>query len=933
MTKSDSVQPSPVLCLKGGLANSRLWTSCLWRFDGARRVTDSKDKTAWAERVLTKLAGVIYDRPKLFLYPQFLAFAACVAFTVSKLEFSTSRGDLVGTEKRYHRNFLEFKKEFPAQDDLVVIVESDDMEKNRQFVERIGAHLDAETNLFRNVIYKGDLKMLGNKALLFLEKSDLEKLEEQLAAYQPFVDKFSRATNLVSLIQVINTEFRQSGKKPREEVEELIDALPALQRIIDQCHAAMLRIGNPPSPGLSALFGGAEAEKEMYITYGNGKMYLATAQAADADLTGKAIERIRELVDQTKREVPGVSVGVTGESVLEIDEMAQSQKDTMAASGIALLLVGLIFVYGYQETGRPIKATLCLLVSLGYTMGYTTLVVGHLNILTITFAPMLIGLAIDFGVHLITRYEEELHAGLDRRDAIRVSLVNTGQGVFTGALTTSAAFFAMALTDFRGIQEMGIIAGGGLLISLIPMMTLLPVLLLRGTQNRMDQKKARKLTPAKIERLLLGKPRVMAFTTIVLCGLAVWSSRRVYFDYNLLHMQSADLPAVIFEEKLIESASNALLFAVLLADSVETANQIEERVRKLPTVADVKSMTSFFGEDPGPRLEKINQIKSIADSIRFAEVDRGPFDVKVASQVFYSFQGYLGAAVEAVQADQGESELYWKIQSVWESVSRIRRSLNSPDAGRMGEQAARFQQALLTDLRATFNALARQDASGALTVEDLPSGLRNRFVGVSGRYLLQVYPKDDVWQKDHQAAFVADLRKIDPDVTGTPVQLLEYTTLLKDSYIEAAYYALGATALMVLFHFRSLICMMLALIPVGVGTIWLAGIMGWRGLPFNPANIMTLPLVAGIGVTSAIHILNRFQEERSPSILAKSTGKAVFISALTTVAGFGSLMVADHRGIESLGFIMSVGTLTCMIAALAFLPAVISILMRMGWRR
>ena len=129
------------------------------------------------------------------------------------------------------------------------------------------------------------------------------------------------------------------------------------------------------------------------------------------------------------------------------------------------------------------KATACLLVGLGYTMGYTTLVVGHLNILTITFAPMQIGLAIDFGVHLITRYEEELRLGRSRQEAVRLSLVNTGQGIFTGALTTAAPFFAMGLTEFDGIREMGIICGGGLLICLIPMMTLLPVLIRRGVRT------------------------------------------------------------------------------------------------------------------------------------------------------------------------------------------------------------------------------------------------------------------------------------------------------------------------------------------------------------------------------------------------------------------------------------------------------------------
>src|SRR6185369_4257692 len=168
------------------------------------------------------------------------------------------------------------------------------------------------------------------------------------------------------------------------------------------------------------------------------------------------------------------------------DEMAQSQKDTTVATIASLVICALIFIYGYQETGRPLKATLCLLVGLGYTMGFTTLTVGHLNILTITFVPILIGLAIDFGVHLITRYEEELRRGRSEKYALEKAIVYTGMGIFTGAFTTAGAFFAMALTDFKGIREMGIICGGGLLVCLVPMMTLLPVLLLRGRQNVLD---------------------------------------------------------------------------------------------------------------------------------------------------------------------------------------------------------------------------------------------------------------------------------------------------------------------------------------------------------------------------------------------------------------------------------------------------------------
>ena len=211
-----------------------------------------------------------------------------------------------------------------------------------------------------------------------------------------------------------------------------------------------------------------------------------TAHAVTHDLNGKAVERLRQLMAETQDEVPGLNVGLTGEPVLEHDEMAQSQKDTTVASIVSLVLCALIFIYGYNETGRPVKATICLVVGLAYTLAFATATVGHLNILTITFVPILIGLAIDFGVHLVTRYEEELRHGKTEEQALTKAMVFTGQGIFTGALTTAGAFLAMWLTNFKGIQEMGIICGGGLLVCFVPMMTMLPVLLLRGRQNVMD---------------------------------------------------------------------------------------------------------------------------------------------------------------------------------------------------------------------------------------------------------------------------------------------------------------------------------------------------------------------------------------------------------------------------------------------------------------
>ncbi|HEU5125726.1 MAG TPA: MMPL family transporter [Verrucomicrobiae bacterium] len=905
-----------------------------------KKLTDD----SWMARALAWLARAVCRYPRIFLYGQLALFALSVFITVEYLQFDTSRDNLVGANKKYHHNFLAFKKEFPQQDDLVVVVESENPEKNRQFVERLGAKLDLETNLFTDVLYKGDLQMLGNKALLFASETNVAELKQTLEGYRPFIQKFSTTSNLVSLFDMVNAQFRTARREANPENESMIKAIPALERIVTQAAASLRRPGTPPSPGITALFDPTgEAERDIYITFAEGRIYLVTAHAPlpkspGQDVNGPAVARLRELVEQTKLEVPGLNVGITGEPVLEIDEMNQSQKDTTVASIASLVICALIFIYGYQETGRPVKATICLIVGLGYTMGFATLVIGHLNILTITFVPILIGLAIDFGVHLITRYEEELRHGLSAEAALTKAMIFTGQGIFTGAFTTAGAFLAMGLTNFKGIQEMGIICGGGLLICLIPMLTLLPVLLLRGKQNRIDHAHGEiPDTRARIENIWLKRPVTTVVVVGILCTLALTQLPKLYFDYNLLHMQSAGLPAVEFEQKLVDSASKSVLFAAVVADSLEDAVKKEEQIKKLPVVAEkdgVDSVARFLAADQTAQLRLIGDIKKDLSGINFREPDPRPVDVSELSRTLYALGGYLGLALDEIKTN--EPALSEQLISLRRSIENLRHGMfqGSPEqVAAHGKKLGAFQRALFGDIRNTFHALKKQDNSAPLAIADLPQALRDRFVGVTGKLLLQVYPKKDVWVRANQEEFIKELQKIDPNVTGTPVQLYYYTDLLKRSYEEAALYALAAIVILVFIHFRNLSSVVLALIPVVIGSIWLGGLMGLLDVPLNPANIMTLPLVIGIGVTNGIHILNRFAEEQTPSILAKSTGKAVFVSGLTTIAGFGSLILAKHRGIHSLGAVMAVGVTTCMIAALTFLPALLNLSLRRDRKR
>jgi hypothetical protein len=315
--------------------------------------------------------------------------------------------------------------------------------------------------------------------------------------------------------------------------------------------------------------------------------------------------------------------------------------------------------------------------------------------------------------------------------------------------------------------------------------------------------------------------------------------------------------------------------------------------------------------------------------IQFPAPDRQPVNILELSATLYSLYGYLGNAYDEVQTE--EPALARQFLSLRQAIIELRRTMLSDDPARLASNAAKlgsYQQALFNDVRETFQGLRDQDDSGPLRVKDLPQALRDRFIGITGKYLLMVYPKKDLWQRANQKEFIDQMERVYPNVTGTPIQLYHYTDLLKRSYEQAARYSLVAIVVLVLFHFRSPLCVALSLIPVGVGFLWLGGLMGVCGVPLNPANIMTLPLVIGIGVTNGIHILNRYAEEQTPSILARSTGKAVLVSGLTAIAGFGSLMLAKHEGIKSLGEVMSAGLATCMIAGLTFLPALLNLLMR-----
>jgi hypothetical protein len=256
-------------------------------------------------RFLRVVARMVCSHPKWFVLPQLALFAVCVAYTFFFLNFDMNQDNMVGAGEKAHQVYMKFRQEFPGEDELVVVVESEDMERNRQFVERLAARLEPETNLFTDVLYKGDLPSLGPKALLFVPEADLRKMREKLENYRPFIEQFTHATNLDSFFGLINKQFRTAKREENASNNALIGALPALQRIVDKATDSLSRPGTPVSPGVTALFGaGEEAQQRMYITFANGRIYLVTARPRNAEVARQAIQRMRQLIHQTEVKCP-----------------------------------------------------------------------------------------------------------------------------------------------------------------------------------------------------------------------------------------------------------------------------------------------------------------------------------------------------------------------------------------------------------------------------------------------------------------------------------------------------------------------------------------------------------------------------------------------------------------------------------------------------
>jgi hopanoid biosynthesis associated RND transporter like protein HpnN len=897
--------------------------------------------TPRSRRVSRALAALALRFPWTLVMAAALASVLSLWLAATRLEFQFGHTDLISAGDRYQqldeRDRLEFES---VPERVVVAIRADDPEQAKGFAGALVRRWAQDSKIER-VLYRIDLEPLKDRALWYLTPDALTTLHRELAAHQDQLGALAEARTLQDLFGRINHEITTTmvgrvftGFLEDDDADGTAPDLTLVLTLLRELNAWLDGSRIYRSPWATALAGHATLPpRDGYLWSDDQRLLfvLADPRRSETEFNrfSTAIAGIRADIRELQPAYPGIEVGLTGRAVIEADEMSAAQRDMTLATVVSMLAVAALFVAFFRGLIRPAIATLTLAVGLCWAVGFATLTVGHLNILTIVFMPMLVGLG-DHSIHFIARFEEERAATRSLDAALTRTFAGTGMGIVAAAGTTAAAFAMLVLTGFKGLVELGVISGAGILLSAGATLTLLPALLVLDERRRGAPRARRQDAPPPPDRVswlswLYRYPRATVAASVLLAAGGGFALTGVGFDGNVLQLQGNGTEAIVWARRIAEHTKRSVLFDEIVAGSLDEVAAKVAALEALPSVAEVDSILSVLPTNTAAKRDLIRGLGPLVAALPAPVGTPGPVDLDGLRAALGRIRAKMVEGEPASPASPEEQSR----RERQEARGLIERFLDTSvrrEPAAVRESLSRLQAELFQDLAATLATLKRQPDSQPLTITGLPPELRDRYVGKTGHYRLFVYPAENIWDYGALSRFVADVKAVDPDAHGTTVTTFEYLRVLKDGYARAALYAVIGAAILALVTFRAVGPALLALVPLGFGAVWTLGLMGVAGLPFNAANLLLLPLIVGVGIDNGIYLVHRVRERQDRPPLAPSAAKAITLASLTNIVGFGSLMLSSHRGIWSLGFVVALGVLCLWVASLTTLPSLLHLL-------
>ena len=838
-----------------------------------------------------------------------LAIVSAVAagiYAARTVKINSDTADMLSAELDFRRLNIELRKTFPRQArDLVVVIDGATPEQAERAAARMREEIARRPELFRSVFHPQGDPFLRRNGLLLLPLDDLEETADRILAAQPFIGTVWQDRSIRGLADMLSLAV---GKRTEEGGESGLKGLgDALDRI-----SAVVSADARNEPGalswMSLMFGPGDDRR-------SGKrqiLLVEIALAFDRFRPGKqAIGAIRGIAAAMPAELrEGLSVRLTGRPALRHDELQSVRRGMELAGALSFTLVIGLLLLCFRSIRLSLAALLTLVVGLVWTAAFAAATVRVLNLISVAFAVLFIGLCVDFGIHYGLRWCEAARRGLDPGRANALAAASVGPGLALAALAAGIGFLAFLPTDFLGLAELGFIAGAGMAIGFFATMTLLPAFIavlkarpdgLGGGEGGFAETVARSIE-GRARSIVVVAGAVLVATAAV--------SPLVRFDFDPLRLKDPKSESVRTVMELVANGDGDAYALVHLAASVEAADIAAARLKTVPEVENARTLSSFIPKDQDEKLDIVEEVAELIGPAFIA--DREPPPTK--AETVEALRG-LKEKLDAL-ATTGQGGEAGSAKRLADTLGQLIASAPSP------ERLAGLSDRLLRNLPAAVGRLREALSAEPVDLEAIPAALRDRWVAADGRAKVEIYARAPIHEdRDALRRFVEAVRGTVPQAIGPPITVFEAGNTVVDAFLQATATAIIAIALLLAVTLRSLRSVAIGFLPLVLAASIAIAAMVATGLSFNHANVIVLPLLFGLGVANGIHLLARERREGAASpAIRSSTPRAVLFSALTTAASFASLGISHHPGTASMGVLLTVALISLLVCSLTVLP-------------
>jgi hopanoid biosynthesis associated RND transporter like protein HpnN len=854
-------------------------------------------------RLLVRWVDLVRRSALWVLLLSILTSAVALGYVVGHLGINTSTKDMLSEDLPFRRNDRAMDQAFPQlEQQILVVVEAAAAERAEATAGRIAEGLAARHERFHGVFYPEGDPFFRRNGLLYLELDELESLGDRLAAAQPMLAALKEDMSLRGLTAVLELAAEEGDGPAAADLAPVLEAMAGTTRALSEDRPAAL--------SWQALLAGGEARPESlrrFITVRPVLDYGSLEPAAPA------VAAIRALAEDTGLTGDGaVRVRITGQSVMLQDEL-KSVRDGIGLVGLlSFILVAALLTVGLRSLRLVVATLVALVAGLSWTAFFAAAAVGELNLISVAFAVLFIGLSVDFGIHFALRAEEETRRGAAPGEALRGAAAGVGGPLALTAVAAAIGFLSFLPTTYRGLSELGLISGAGMFIALFANLTVLPaVLALMPPAVRPAGEPFR--SSGAVRNLVERRARDVVWAGLGLALLALATLPFARFDDDPLNLRDPESPSVATLLDIIGDTRVQPYDARILTAGPEAADALAERLAALPEVDRAVTLSDYVPSDQDDKLAVIEETAFFLTPLWRSGTAIEPPDPEARRRAF----GKLKEIAAAI--DEGPAAA---------AAARLAAALGRLDAS--PPVLAALERALLGHLPGRLDALAEALRAGPVERADLPADLVARKIAADGRSVVEVTPAADLRERAQRQRFVDAIQAVAPDATGAPIIITEAGRAVIEAFIQAAGTAVLLIALLLVALLRNLRDSLLVLAPLVLAALLTVAATVVFDMPFNFANVIVLPLLFGLGVASGIHMVTRSRAESAAGLMLGSTPRAVLFSALTTIGSFCALALSGHPGTASMGKLLTVAIGLSMLTSLIVLPALLALGRRPG---